>query len=623
MKNIYYSIGLLLISLSAMGQNKDTAEADKLFETFEYIDAADEYLKLVNKGKANAYIYKQLAESHYNLFNYKEAAKWYAKATEYKQDAETYFRYAEMLKAEGKYKEANEQMKEFAKLAPKDQRAVSFNKNPDYLPQLRSQTKLFDERILDINDKKNSDFAAVLTDENILYFTSSRNTAKRKYGRNEEPYLDVYKASYDAKTGKIGKPEALTDINTKWHDGPVAVTSDGKIMYFASESFMSGEYDKNSTASQLTGLIYLFRATKKDGKWTNVKPVPFNSDSWSTGNPAISKDGKTLYFTSNREGSIGNTDIWKVEVKGNNTYGEPINLGPEINTEAKETFPYITDDNKLFFSSNGHNGFGGLDIFMVDLANDGDVINVGEPVNSPQDDFAFSFNITNNIGFFSSNRKGKDNMYLAIPVCGVEVFVTVKDKNTGKPLANANVTILDDKQYSIETRKTDANGKLSYDVDCDRVYSLKVAAKGYENSELSLTKTKGGDVNVDALLKPLDDIIVDGAIMLKNIYFDYNKSNIKPETAAELDKLVGIMEQNPDMKIEVKAHSDNRGSDQYNLELSDRRARATVQYVISQGIDKSRISGKGYGESQLKIDCNDCTEEQHAVNRRTEFIIVE
>ncbi|WP_297334771.1 OmpA family protein [Flavobacterium sp.] len=624
MKKICFTLSLLFAGLAVTAQSKETETADKLFGRFEYIEAAQEYLKLAKKGK-DPYVYKQLGDSYYNVFNSKEAVKWYAKAVESKQDAETYYRYAQMLKAEGQYEEANKQMQQFAKLAPKDQRAVIFNQDPNYLPKLRNQTKLFDERILDINDKQYADFGAVLANDNTLYFTSARNTARRTYGRNEEPYLDIYTATYNEQTGRISEPQALSEINTKWHDGPVALSSDGKTMYFASESFANGEFEKdNSNIKQRTGLIYLFVATKADGKWGNVKPVPFNGTSWSTGNPALSKDGKTLYFTSNRKGSVGDTDIWKVEVKGGNKFGEPVNLGKEINTEGKETFPYITDDGKLYFSSNGHKGFGGLDIFMVDIANNGEVINLGAPINSPQDDFSFSFNYEKNIGFFSSNRKDKDNMYLAIPVCGVEALVNVTDVNTGKVIPSAKVAILDDKQNVIETRTTDENGKLVYNVDCDRAYSLKASADGYETSLFTINKTRGGKVDVMAKLKPITNLIVDGKVQLNTIYFEYNKSNITPEAAFELDKLVEAMKQKPEIKIAVNAHTDSRGSDEYNLNLSDQRARAVVQYAISKGIAKERITGKGFGETQPKVNCGDnCTEEQHAINRRTEFLIVE
>ena len=609
----------MLAAQFAMAQNKETEKADKLFNRFEYVEAAEEYMKL--SGKKDPYVYKQLAESYYNMFNTKEAIKWYAKATQTKQDAETYYRYAQMLKAEGRYEEANEQMQTFAKMAPKDQRAVIFMKDPDYLPKLRSQTKLFDEKYLDISDKKYTDFGAVLNNDNTFYFTSTRNTGRRTYGRNEEPFLDLYTAVYNEKTGKMSDPTPVAEINSKWHDGPAAITADGNTMYFASESYKEGEYEKDK--GQQTGLIFLFKATKENGKWGNVKALPFNDKRWSSANPSISKDGKTLYFSSNRQGSMGETDIWKVEIKGNDSYGKPENLGPKVNTEGKESFPYITEDDRLFFASEGRKGFGGYDIYMIDLANNGEPVNVGAPVNTPKDDFSFSFNSNKNIGFFSSNRLGSDNLYMAIPVCGVQAIVTLRDAKTGKVISAGKIAILDDRNNVIETRTADAEGKVTYEVDCNTAYVVQGSAEGYNTESFPVDKTNGGKVNVMADLDPIENLIVGDEVVLNSIYFEYDKSNITPEAAFELNKLVGVMKSYPNMVIFAKAHTDNRGSDEYNLKLSDQRAKAVVQYVISQGISKDRITGQGFGETEPKVDCGaNCTEEQHAQNRRNEFKIV-
>jgi outer membrane protein OmpA-like peptidoglycan-associated protein len=369
--------------------------------------------------------------------------------------------------------------------------------------------------------------------------------------------------------------------------------------------------------------VYLYRATKQDGKWGNIEPVSFNDKRWSTGNPSISRDGKTLYFASDREGSIGGNDIWKVEVTGNNTYGEPVNLGPKVNTEGRESFPYITDDNKLYFASEGRKGFGGLDIFVIDLAKGTDAMNVGMPINTPQDDFAFTFHNQKNIGLFSSNRSGMDKLYSATPVCGVEAIVMVRDSKTGQPIATSRVSILDERNNVIETRTTDASGRVSYNIDCDRAYSIQAASDRYVTGTFPIAKTKGGVVNIEANLDPIEVIIKPTEIVLNEIYFEFNKSNITREGAAELDKLVQAMNANPTMVIMAKAHTDNRGSDQYNMNLSNRRAKATVQYVMSKGIAKDRISGQGYGESEPKVNCGaDCTEDQHAQNRRSEFVIV-
>ncbi|RZJ99153.1 MAG: cell envelope biogenesis protein OmpA, partial [Flavobacterium sp.] len=354
------------------------------------------------------------------------------------------------------------------------------------------------------------------------------------------------------------------------------------------------------------------KATKDGEKWGNVKSLPFNSKDYSNSSPSLSKDGKTLYFSSNMPGSIGETDIWKVAIKADGTYGKPENMGTKINTEGREQFPQITDDNVLYFSSNGHIGLGGLDVYMIDLKTNNQIENLGKPVNSEKDDFGFSFNVTKNVGFFSSNRTGADNIYMADPLCGVEAIVVVSDAKTGALLSNARVAILDAKKNVIATQTTTASGEIIYPVECNTAYSIH-----------AVVATNGGKVKIAAALNPIETIIKVDEVVLNEVYFEFDKSNVTAEGAFELDKLVQAMNSNQDMVIMVKAHTDNRGNDKYNMNLSDRRAKSCVQYIISKGIDKSRITGKGYGESEPKVDCKEnCTEEEHAKNRRSEFLIV-
>ena len=278
-------------------QNKDTKIADKLFDRYEYVDAANEYLKLTQNGKGDTYVFKQLADSYYSIFNTKEAVKWYAKAVAQKQDAETYYKYAQMLKSEGNYAESDKQMKQFASMVPNDQRAKAFTSNPNYLPTLKGQTKLFDVSKSDISSDK-TDFGAVLTNDNSVYFSSARNTSRRNSNWNEEPYLDLYKATYNS-NGTISEAVAVSNLNTKWHDGPASVSADGKTMYYGSESFNEKEYTKDKAKKSKFGKIYLYKATFEAGQWTNSKPLPFNNAAYDVRNPSLSKDGKTLYFSSN------------------------------------------------------------------------------------------------------------------------------------------------------------------------------------------------------------------------------------------------------------------------------------------------------------------------------------
>ena len=622
MKKIYILLSFVLATSGAMAQNQDTEKADKLFNRLEYVDAAQEYMKLVEKGKADGYVYRQLADSYYNVFDSKQAITWYAKALESDQEAEVYYRYAQMLKGEGRYEDSNAQMKKFAAKAPSDQRAMIFMKDPNYLPKLRSQAKRFDATPLSINSDK-SEFGAVMTNDNILYFTSARNMSRKTYGWNEQPFLDMYQSVYNA-DGTFAEPTLVSEINTQWHDGPATVSADGNTMYFSSESFQEKEFIKDKANRLKQGQVYIYKATKNNGKWSNVNPVSFNSKEYSVSNPSLSMDGKTLYFASNMPGSMGGNDIWKVEISGDGSFGSPMNLGAKVNTEGNESFPFISDDNRLFFASDARKGFGGLDVFMMDLSKNGEAENVGAPVNSAKDDFSFSMNMTKNMGFFSSNRDGNDNIYQATPVCIVEAITTVKDKQSGRVLANAKVSILDSKNNVIESKMSGADGMVTYEVDCNKAYTVQVSMDGYEGNSFPIAaNSKGGKVNIAADLEPIQNIVTPDAVVLKEIYFEFDKSNITKEGAFELDKLVQVMNQNPEMVIMVKGHTDNRGSDAYNMNLSDRRARSAVQYVVSKGIAKKRISGKGFGESEPKVACGEnCTEEQHAQNRRNEFLII-
>lgn len=621
MKNLYITLSFVAISFTMSAQNKDTKVADKLYARYEYVDAAKEYLKLVEKDKADPYVYKQLADTYYNMFNTAEAAKWYAKATETNQDAETYYRYAQMLKADGKYEEANKQMQKFVAAAPSDSRAIAFKQNPNYIPRLLDKAKLFNINPSDVSSDK-SDFGAVLYD-NSVYFTSARNGARKNYGALDEPFLDIYRADYDA-DGKVTNATTVSSLNSQYHDGPLTMSADGNTVYFTSDSFREKVFEKDKALKLKLGRNSIFKATKTGDSWGNIDMLPFNSKEFSTSNPSLSRDGKTLYFSSDRTGSLGGVDIWKVAINDDGTYGEPQNLGNKVNTEGNESFPFIADDNKtLYFSSAGKQGLGGLDVYKVDLSNGSDAVNLGTPVNTEKDDFAFTFNGVKGAGFLSSNRNGNDDIFAVSPICGVDVLVVVTNAKTGAILTNASVSILDDKKNVIATEMSNSKGEVTYRVECDKPYVVQASKDGFEGNTFAVNKSKGPNAKVDAALNPIEDIIKTTEVVLNPIYFEYDKSNITREGAFELDKLVQVMQTNKNMVIMAKAHTDNRGTEKYNERLSDRRAKSTRQYVISKGIDPSRISAKGMGELEPKVDCGkDCTEEQHAQNRRSEFLIV-
>lgn len=619
MKNLYIALSFIVISGSIIAQNKDTKAADKLYNRYEYVSAAKEYQKLVDNGKGDPYVYKQLADTYYNMFNTTEAATWYAKATESAQDAETYFRYAQMLKANGKYEEANKQMNKFASMVPNDLRAKAFKENPNYVPKILGKDVRYTVNSLPISSDK-SDFGAVMYD-NTLYFTSARNGSRKNYGWNGEPFLDVY-SSIMGDSGTFSEPTAITSINHKRHDGPVTISADGNTMYFSSDSFREHLFEKDKVNHLQLGKNNLYVATKSGDAWTNIKPLPFNSKDYSLSNPSLSRDGKTLYFSSNMPGSLGGVDIWKVSVNGSD-FGKPENLGPKVNTEGNESFPFIADDNTtLYFASSGKQGLGGYDVYMIDLAKGTDAVNMGKPINTEKDDFGFTFNKAKNLGFLSSNRNGNDDIFSATPICAVDLLVVVTNAKTGEILSNAKVAIVDDKKNVISTEMSNDKGEVNFRVECSKPYSIQASKDGFEGNVFPVAQSKGPTAKVDAALQPIDVIVTPTEIVLKPIYFEFDKSNITQEGAFELDKLVQVMKNNEKLVIFAKSHTDSRGSDDYNLSLSDRRAKSTVQYIISKGIPADRISGKGFGETEPKVVCKPCTEEQYSQNRRSEFLIV-
>ncbi|MFV5686465.1 OmpA family protein [Flavobacterium sp. GB2R13] len=610
---------LNVISLTA--QNKDTKNADELFDRYEYVQAVKEYLALVEKGKADVYVFKQLGDSYYNMYNFVEAEKWYRQAVKTKQDAEIYYKYAQVLKSNGKYAESDAQMKVFAVMLPNDERTKVFNENPNYLSKLEQKEKLFILEKININSEK-SDFGAVLYN-NVLYFASARNENGKIYGWNNEPYLDLYQSNYKEENATYSEPRLISELNTVYHEGPLTMTKDGTTIYFSSESFKDKLFEKDKEKKIKYGQVSLYKAVKENDKWTGIIALPFNSKSYSTGNPSIDKEGKFLYFASNMPGSIGGTDIWKVAINSDGSFGSPENLGNKINTVGDENFPFIADDAVLYFSSNGLTGFGGLDVFAVDLNKNGVPNNIGNPVNTEKDDFAFTFNKEKNIGYLSSNRSGVDHIYSAVPVCKGQILVIVKNSKNNAILADSRVIILDENNTILDTKISNEKGEVSYEVDCQKPYLLEVHKDGFITKSFPVSKIEKGTVSIDAAIDPIEVIVTEKEIILNPIYFEYNKSNITKQGAKELDKLVYVMSQNDKLVIYVKSHTDSRGSDEYNLDLSDRRANATIQYIVSKGISADKISGKGFGESEPKVACGDnCTDDEHALNRRSEFMII-
>jgi outer membrane protein OmpA-like peptidoglycan-associated protein/tetratricopeptide (TPR) repeat protein len=621
MKDIKITIlAAVLISCSAFAQNKATEKADKLFKRLKFVDAIEAYNKVIENGDSDAYVYGQLAEANFNVYNTEEAERWYAKALVNEANPEMVYNYAQMLKANGKYDESNSQMDKFSSLKPKDKRAQAYKSNNGYLPRLLNAKPNYGLENVDFNSEY-SEFGGTV-DNDMLYFSSARNTSRKKYGYKGEPFLDVYIVPLSEESAEAIK---VKGINTKHHEGLVTFGDDGNTIYFTRESFYNNQYEKLEGDKTKFSVQHLFKAKKVGDNWKEEEALAFNSDKYSVRNPSLTKDGKTLYFESNMPGGFGMYDIYKVSVNDDGTFGEPINMGDIVNTEANEAFPYISSTNTLYFSSTGHLGLGGLDVFEF---KNGEVNNLGLPVNSPADDLAFTINEDSKEGFVSSNReggKGGDDIYKITRLVPqyTDMLVTVTNSETNEPVVDALVEIRDKDGVVVLTEKTNSKGQINYRPRQETSLNIKTLKADYESSMKDYTAPPADADEVQVLLKPIEKIIVKDEVILNPILFEFDKSNITAQGAFELDKLVAVMAKYPNMVIDAGSHTDYIGRDNYNLRLSERRAQSTVQYVISKGINASRISGKGYGETQPKVLCgNKCTDEQRQMNRRSEFKIV-
>ncbi|KAB5483118.1 OmpA family protein [Flagellimonas hadalis] len=612
--------------------------ADQQYKEYSFSPAIDIYKKVLDRGYVSSDLLKRLGNSYYFNAKYTEAAAIYKRMEETYPDemeVEDIFRYAQSLKTLGNYEEASRLMAEFKQMT-----SVDLDIDEDYMAKIEKNSGRYTVKQFDYNSKY-SDFAASYYEKGLI-FASDRDTgnlARYRHTWNSRDFLDLYKVDVDSvSSGKAVKLEG--EVNTRLHESTSVVSKDGLTMYFTRNNFMDGRKGKDEE-----GIIRLkiYSAENINGMWTNITELPFNSDSYSVAHPMLSPDGKRLYFVSDMPGSLGESDIFMTEIIGDGTYGPIVNLGKNINTMARETFPFITKDGVLYFSSDGHQGLGGLDIFATKIAfdeYDQPVVNVGRPINGPNDDFSFIYDIANKSGYFSSNREGgmgDDDIYQFVenePLvldCIQEVTGTVRDRISNEVLAGATVVVIDEENREVSSTITDSNGNYILQLDCSKGNFVRASRDGYVPAEEYLNRSDGKPRIIDFYLER--DVITGGfgddlakLLQLSTIYFDLNKYNIRPDAELEIQKVIVAMEKYPSLKIKVNSHTDSRGNDAYNLWLSQRRAESTVNYMISKGISPDRLQGEGFGETRLVNECFNgvpCSNEQHQLNRRSEFIIFE
>lgn len=506
----------------------------------------------------------------------------------------------------------------------------------------------------------NSDFGASYLGDYKFVFASPKKgitLVNDVWVENGQRYLELYEADI-LPEGVLANPKLLKgDVNTRYHEADATFTKDLKAVYFTRNNYYN---EKLARDSKKWGNLAMFRATVNEkGEWVNIIPMPFNDVEYSVGHPALSEDEKTLYFVSDMPGSIGKTDIFKVSINQSG-FGNPVNLGPEINSTAKEFTPFI-DGDVMYYSSDREGGLGGLDVYATQLSEfQPEPIWLNKPINSSADDFAFVMNKTTRLGYLSSNRvggAGDDDIYSFIeeePVifkCKQIISGIVKDKNTTDIILGATVSVKDTDGNIVKSVDVDADGTFALSVYCETEYILEGTKAGYtpQSKNFTTSDVSGKETKLLILLgrgdiveQELDEVIPEGlpeelpeeivkvrpstyVVNIEPIYFELNSSYLNKEAKRELEKVVDLMTRYPEMIIESGSHTDSRGIQGYNVWLSDRRAKSTVTYIIGKGIDPSRITGKGYGESQLINECSDgvdCTEAQHAMNRRTEFVII-
>ncbi|NDV14610.1 OmpA family protein [Muricauda sp. TY007] len=602
------------------------------FDKMWYARAArvfDIVLEKTETEHTSALLWKA-GDSHYYTGNLEKAYEWYHELYRQHQEEmheDAYLKYAQTLKGTGKYRRAATLTKIL-----RQKRDEPLNEVNKIDPRTWEGAYTVKIKNLGINSRY-SDFSPMFHNGSDIVYASAKDTlflTSRRYRRTNQPFLDLYVAKSKNKEGDLSSPRKFSKkINTKYHEASMAFSPDQKTIYFTRNN-----YGKRLKRGK-NGINHLkiYRSQFTNGEWGKAEELPFNSEDYSTGHPTISPDGTKMYFVSDRPGGFGETDIYVVDIIENGGFSEPKNLGRTINTEDKEMFPYVVE-NALYFSSNRPMGFGGLDVYRSDGAN-GDFgigVNLGKPINSNKDDFSYIVDATGERGYFASNRKGgkgDDDIYSFKYTLNLNAIVgTVENESTGDAVNKANISLYSYEGKLINETVSDTTGNYLFkNLDSITNYTVVAKKKGFVRDSMTVETKKNENISVTQYLKKLveEKPIVD-LFEPSDVYFDFDSFKITPRSAQELDKLVALLKENENLSLKIASHTDAIGPEDYNKYLSDKRAKSTRDYLVSQGIDPSRIiSTTGYGEERLLNNCSNgtpCAPDQHRLNRRSEFILV-
>lgn len=615
------------------------AKAEQEFLRMEYANAARSYEALVlDQKKPKTADLERLAESYYYIKQYDLSENWFAKVVELEDASqEAHLKYAAVLKQQGKYPEAKAQYAKYVDKYGKSaevERAIIGADSATYWMENPSKHQIKNEQ--DINTAL-AEFGLIPTANGALYATEPNSLLQERSGMTGQPYLRVYSAERNL-DGSLQYPNLMTESfnNSVYHIGPVATNLANDVL-FVTRTYAGKDAQKYKANSQRWKKQNLeLKIYRKNGEDWIEEDFPYNNvKEYSVGHAALNKDETILYFASDMAGGRGGVDIWYCELQRDGSWGAPRNAGSQINSTGDEMFPSVEGD-ELYFSSTGHIGMGGLDIFKAKgmKSTFTTPVNLGYPVNSPADDFAFVTSMDDDrhtMGYLSSNRMGgigSDDIYsfsLTKPRLNIELLTVVKDKKTGEIL-DRSVVMLYEENKVIARGSTDSNGEIRFDIDKGLAYKVYGEREGYMADSASFNAVyprQDTTIQLTLNLQPVNK--VGEKFVLENIYYDFDKFDIRPDAAIILDKLVVTMHKNPTLRIELSSHTDSRGSDTYNMKLSQKRAQAAVDYIVTKGIEKDRLVAKGYGETRLVNQCANgvkCTPEEHQANRRTEVEVL-
>lgn len=647
MKKLFIILTCIGIGSSAFAQEKSTREkkGDKQYFVYSFEKSIDYYSHTKNLTPEGQ---RRLAESYYNINQNFLAEEAYSKLISTNQGlvANDYFVFARLLKANGKNDQSLTVMDKFAELNPNDLRAKDYVANKSKLAELTADGGKYKIQLQSANTD-DDDFGPIYYKDKIIF--SSTNSAPKmivkNYNWTGKPFWNIFIA--DVEDGQLKNAKVFDkSLNGNLHDGPASFSNDGTFMAFTKNNY------KDKSTDKVVELQIHF-STFTDGKWSKSEPFFLNNSEYSVGHPSLTANGKIMYFTSDMSGGFGGSDIYRTTKNDDGTWNKAENMGDKINTESDEMFPFIEENSqKLYFSSNGRFGLGGLDVFVADITGSTveNVQNAGFPLNTAADDYAVIVNSTSTKGYVSSDRTGGlggDDIY-AFDITETvkdEIIVAIekriegiaKDKNE-TPLTNTYVTLLDDKGMILDTCTTQTDGAFTFAVETNKNFTLTGKKEKYNDAFVD-ANTLGDEliVKADIILLTKKEVVAEKIkvgedlakiVEFNNIYFDYDKYDIRKDAKPELAKIIEVMNDYPNMVIELGAHTDCRANNAYNQNLSNQRAKETADYVKKSITNPTRITGKGYGETKLLTNCpctgdevSECSEAEHQKNRRTEFII--